>query len=68
MAEPLLAVIVTDVALVDCQLNVTAWPLVIDVALTVSVTVGPAGTICFGLLAQEPAPHKERTSVPQEIL
>ena len=68
VAEPLLAVIVTEVALVDCQVTVTAWPLVIDVALTVSVTVGKAGTICFGLDAQEPAPHKERSKVPQEIL
>ncbi len=66
--EPLLAVIVTEVALLACQLKVTLWPLAIDVALTERVTVGTTSTGFSGLLAQEPAPHKERSKVPQEIL
>jgi len=43
--EPLLAVMVIELALVDCQLRVTLWPLAIDVWFTESVTVGTAVTV-----------------------
>jgi len=65
--EPLLAVMVIEVALVDCQLRVTLWPLAIDVELTESVTVGVDGTVFLGLEAQEQAPHKATSKVPREI-
>jgi hypothetical protein len=63
--EPLLAVMVTDVELVACQLKVTLWPVEIDVGLAESATVG---TGFFGLFAQELEPHKAKSRVPQEIL
>lgn len=45
--EPLLALMVTEVALVVCQLKVTLWPLVIDVVLAERVTVGVGGGTIF---------------------
>ena len=63
----MLAVMVIEVALVDCQLRVTLWPLAIDVELTESVTVGVDGTVFLGLEAQEQAPHKATSKVPREI-
>jgi hypothetical protein len=66
--EPLLVVMVIEVALVDCHVKVTLCPLAIDVEFTESVTVGTACAIFFGLLAQEQAPHKARIRVPREIV
>jgi len=64
----LFAVMVIEVALVDCHVRVTLWPLAIDVEFTDSVTVGvDGGTILFGLEAQEQAPHKATSKVPREI-
>jgi hypothetical protein len=58
---------VIELALVDCQLRVTLWPLAIDVWFTESVTVGVDGTIVLGLVAQEQAPHKVKSEVPRHI-
>ena len=65
--EPLLAVMVIELALVDRQVRVTLWPLAIDVEFTESVTVGTFCTVFCGLLAQEQAPHKASNKDPREI-
>jgi hypothetical protein len=66
--EPLLAVMVTEVELVACQLKVTLWPLMMEVALAEKVTVGSVCITAFELFAQEQEPHKARSRGPQESL
>ena len=62
--EPAAAVMVTEVALNDCQFSVTLWPLLIVVALAEKVMVGAA---FLGELAQEEQPQIAAISAPQEI-
>ena len=61
--EPAVAVMVTEVELVVCQLKVTLWPEPIDVGFAENVTVGTVEV--FELVAQEEKPHRARNSVPQ---
>ena len=63
--EPALAVMVTEVALVVCQLKVTLWPEPIDAGLAEKVRDGAVDV--FELVAQEEEPHIARRSVPHEI-
>ena len=63
VVEPAVAVIVTEVELVVCQLKVTLWPEPIDVGFAENVTVGTVEV--FELVAQEEKPHRARNSVPQ---
>ena len=63
VVEPAVAVMVTEVELVVCQLKVTLWPEPIDVGFAENVTVGTVEV--FELVAQEEKPHRARNSVPQ---
>ena len=63
VVEPAVAVIVTEVELVVCQLKATLWPEPIDVGFAENVTVGTVEV--FELVAQEEKPHRARNSVPQ---
>ena len=63
--EPAVAVIVTDVASVDCHVSVTLCPLVIDAELAASVTLG--AEVAFEGPAQEETPHTANSRVPEEI-
>jgi hypothetical protein len=63
--EPALAVMVTEVELLACQLKVTLWPEPIDVGFAENVRVGTVDV--FELVAQEEEPHMARRSVPHEI-
>ncbi len=63
--EPAVAVMVTEVELVVCQLKVTLWPEPIELGLAENVRVGTVDF--FELVAQEDEPHKARRSVPHEI-
>ena len=63
VVEPAVAVMVTEVELVVCQLKVTLWPAPIDVGFAENVTVGTVDV--FEFVAQEEKPHRARNSVPQ---
>ena len=64
--DPAVAVIVTEVELVDCQLKVTLCPVLMEVELAVSATVGAAGMCAVPLLLpQEQAPRMAKSKVPQ---
>jgi hypothetical protein len=64
--DPAVAVIVTEVELPVCQLKVTLCPVLMEVELGVSVTVGAAGMLAVPLLLpQEQAPRMARSKVPQ---
>jgi hypothetical protein len=56
-APPALAVIVTDAALVVCQLSVTLCPLLIEVLFAEKVSVGEPGPPGF-VIAPDPQPVK----------
>lgn len=64
--EPAVAVMVTDVASVACQLSVTLCPLVIEVGLAASVTLG-ADDVAFEVPAQEERQQMANSRIPQEI-
>ena len=64
---PSLPVIVTEVELVVCQVRVTVCPEDMDALLAVRVTVGAAGNVAFGLLAQEEKPQSAASRAPHEI-
>lgn len=64
--EPAVAVMVTDVALLACQLSVTLCPLVIEVGLAESVTLG-ADDVALEVPAQEERPQMANSRIPQEI-
>ncbi len=63
---PAVAVMVTEVALEDCQLSVTDCPELMEVELAVSVTLGVDGNVVLGLLAQEERPQAASSKIPQE--
>ena len=63
--EPALAVIVTEVELVICQLKVTLCPEPMEVGLAEKVRDGAVDV--FELVAQEQALQRARRSVPHEI-
>jgi hypothetical protein len=65
--DPAVAVIVTDVALEDCQVSVTFCPALMDVGLAERVTLGADDDVAFELLAQEEKPHTANNINPQEI-
>ena len=64
--EPAVAVIVTDVALVACQVSVTLCPLLIEVGLAASVTLGADG-VAFEVPPHEERPQTANRRVPDEI-
>lgn len=64
---PSLDVIVTDVELAACQVSVTVCPEEMDALFAVRVTVGAAGIVAFGLLAQEEKPKSAASRAPHEI-
>jgi hypothetical protein len=63
---PAEAVIVTEVALNDCQFKVTLCPLLIVFVLAENVMVG-AGALGLELLAQDERNHKAKTRAPQQM-
>jgi len=62
---PAVAVIVTEVASVDCHDSVTLCPLVIDAELAASVTLG--AEVAFEGPAQEENPQTANRRVPEDI-
>ena len=62
--EPSEAVMVTDVALKDCQFSVTLWPLLIAVLLVEKVIVG--ATLRF-TPPHDAEHHNAAITAPQEI-
>ena len=64
--EPEVAVTVTDVALVACQVSVTLCPLVIDAVLAASVTLGVDG-VALDEPAQEEKLQTAKSRIPQNI-
>lgn len=64
--EPAVAVIVTEDALVEPQLNVTLCPLLIEVALAVRVTVGAEVDDPLELVPQEQHSQRADKIRPQE--
>jgi hypothetical protein len=62
--EPADAVMVTEVALEDCQLRVTLWPLLIDKVLAEKVMVGAT---FLELLAQDDEPQMATITATKDI-
>jgi hypothetical protein len=64
--EPEVAVTVTEVALVDCQVRVTFCPLLTEVGLAARVTLGVDG-VALDEPAQEERLQTAKSRIPQEI-
>jgi hypothetical protein len=64
LEEPADAVMVTDVALVACQLSVTLCPLLMEFVLAEKVTVGAASDF---ELPHEAEPYIAANKAPHEI-
>lgn len=64
--EPAVAVIVNDVAFVDCQVRVTLCPVLMEVGLAASVTLG-VDDVGLDEPAQEEKLQTAKTKKPQEI-
>jgi len=62
--EPAVAVIVTDVALVDCQVRVTLCPVLMEVGLAARLTLG-VDDVALELPAQEEKPQIAKSRIPQ---
>ena len=64
--EPEVAVTVTDVAFVACQVSVTLCPLVIEGVLAARVTLGADG-VAFDEPAQEERLQTAKSRIPEQI-
>jgi hypothetical protein len=64
LEEPAAAVMVTEVALVECQLSVSLCPLLMEAGLAERLTVGAA--VAF-VLPHEAEPYIAANKAPQEI-
>jgi hypothetical protein len=64
LEEPAAALMVTDVALVVCQLSVTLCPLLMEFVLAEKITVG--ATAAF-VLPHDAEPYIAANKAPQEI-
>ena len=59
-ADPAVAVILTDVAFVDCQVKVTVWLAVIVFVFAENTRVGVAGGLLTAVVLPVPPPQAER--------